>query len=385
MEEKIVLRESTPADSDKLGKFFYDIPTQALLDVKIRRQIDFFSLYRRLQLKFRNYILEETNAFNNNEILGTASFLHQETKAGNDTLNICYAFDLRISSQRKAVLNWSRHFLPRLKELIIKDHVNHFITSINLESSQVINAFIRTKKKVSKKPFYELIRKFNLVSIHGFYPLRFKVNPYIKVDFLEKQDQKNFIRYLAEKITTLDLVPAAMVEDLETYIQESLIYSFRNFVVAKDAKDNIVGVCYPLSSSLLQDYFPQSYNQQSDNFRQFLKFTSFFGVGRKLTRPFSSTQKDETLNFQFIHFLFFEHPEVFQSMVNFCYSQSRQNEFLVYTYEQSMYTHRPPIGTIHSETPYALYEIRTPEAMDSGKAPLKTKLKKNLWLDGYMF
>lgn len=385
MEEEIVLRESTPADSEKLGNFFYDIPTQALLDVKIRRQVDFFSLYRRLKLKFHNYILEETNAFNNNEILGTASFLHQETQVGNHTLNISYAFDLRISSQRKAVLNWSRHFLPRLQKLIQTEKVNHFITSINLESSQVINAFIRTKQKRSNKPLYELIRKYNLVSIHGFYPMVFKVNPFIKVGFLEKQDQKKLVRYLAEKIKTLDLAPAAMIADVEKYIHESLIYSFRNFVVARDAMDNIVGVCYPLSSSLLQDYFPQSYNQQSDNFRQFLKFASFFGVGRKLTRPFSRTQKEQTLNFQFIHFLFFEHPDVFQTMVKFAFDQSRQNEFLVYTFEQSMYTHRPPKGTINSETPYALYEIRTPEAMDTAEMPLKAKIKKNLWLDGYMY
>ncbi len=385
MEEKIVLRESTPVDSEKLGNFFYEIPTQALLDVKVRRQIDFFSLYRRLQLKFHNYILEETNDFQNNEILGTASFLLQETQVGKTRLTTSYAFDLRISHQRKAILNWSRHFLPQLQKLIFTEKVNHFITSINLESSQVINAFIRTKQKRSNKPFYELIRKFNLVSIHGFYPLLFKVNPYIKVGFLEKQDQKKFVRYLSEKMKTLDLAPAAMIEDLEKYIHESLIYSFRNFVVARDAKDNIVGVCYPLSSSLLQDYFPQSYNQQSDNFRQFLKFASFFGVGRKLTRPFSRTQKEQTLNFQFLHFLFFEHPEVFQSMVKFSYDQSRQNEFLIYTYEQSMYTHRPPIGTIHSETPYALYEIRTPEAIDAGEVPLKAKISKNLWLDGYMF
>lgn len=385
MEEKIVLRESTPADSEKLGKFFYEIPTQALLDVKVRRQIDFFSLYRRLQLKFHNYILEETNDIQNNEILGTASFLLQDTRVGKTDLKTSYAFDLRISHQRKAILNWTRHFLPQLQKLISTEKVNHFITSINLESSQVINAFIRTKQKRSNKPFYELIRKFNLVSIHGFYPLLFKVNPFIKVSFLEKQDHKKFVRYLAEKLKTLDLAPAAMIEDLETYIQDSLIYSFRNFVVARDAKDNIVGVCYPLSSSLLQDYFPQSYNQQSDNFRQFLKFASFFRVGRKLTRPFSRTQKEQTLNFQFLHFLFFEHPEVFQSMVKFSYDQSRQNEFLIYTYEQSMYTHRPPIGTIHSETPYALYEIRTPEAIDAGEVPLKAKISKNLWLDGYMF
>lgn len=385
MEEKIVLRESNPADSEKLGKFFYDIPTQALLDVKIRRQTDFFSLYHRLRLNFHNYILEEINPFKNNEILGTASFIHQVVNANTEKLNISYAFDLRISTQRKAVLNWTRHFLPRLQKLIATEKVNHFITSINLESSQVINAFIRTKQKRTHKPFYELIRKFNMVTIHGFYPLRFKINPFIKVSYLEKKDHQKFLTYLSEKVQSLDLVPTDMVHNLEQYIQESLIYSFANFVVAKDSKDNFVGVCYPLSSSLLQDYFPQSYNQQSDNFRQFLKFAAFFRIGRKLTRPFSKTQKDQTLNFQFLHFMFFEHPEVFQSMVKYAFDNSKQNEFLIYTYEQSMFSHRPPIGTIHSQTPYGLYEIRTPESMDANETPLKAKLKKNIWLDGYMY
>lgn len=385
MEEKIVLRESTPADSDKLGKFFYEIPTQGLLDIKIKRQVDFFSFYRRLRQKFYNYVLEQTNDFQNNEILGTASFLIQDTKVEKKNIKTAYACDLRISTQRKAILNWTRHFLPQLKSLISKEKVDHFITSISLDSSQVINAFIRTKQKRSTKPLYELIRKFNLVTIHGFYPLRFKINPFIKVSFLEKQDQKKLIRFLSEKLESLDLVPSAMSENLENFVHESLLYSFRNFIVARDAKDNIVGVCYPLSSSLLQDYFPQAYNQQANNFRQFLKFASFFRVARKLTRPFSRTQKDQTLNFQFLHFLFFEHPEVFQSMVKYAYDQSQQNEFLVYNYEPSMYTYRPPIGTIHSESPYALYEIRTPESIDAGELPLRAKLSKNIWLDGFLF
>lgn len=385
MEEKIVLRESNPTDSEKLGGFFSQIPTQGLLEIKIQRQVDFFSLYRRLQLDFRNYIMEETNVFQNNEILGTASFLFQDTQVSNQNTKISYACDLRISHQRKAVLNWSRYFLPQLHSLISAEKIEHFMTSINLESSQMINAFIRTKQKRSNKPLYELIRKFNLVSIHGFYPLVFSTNPYIKVRYLEKQHQDKLIRYLTAKLKTLDLVPTTMINSLQEYIQSSLLYSFRNFIVAIDAKDNIVGCCYALSSSLLQDYFPQNYSQQSDNFRQFLKFASFLRIGRTLTRPFSRTQKDQTLNFQFLHFLFFEHPEVFQTMTKFAYDNSRQNEFLVYAYEQNVFNYRPPIGTINSESPYALYEIRTPEALDAGEKSLKAKVTKNIWLDGYLF
>ena len=382
--EKIVLRESYPLDSEKLSQFFSQIPTQGLLDMKIRRQIDFFSLYRRLQLKFHNYVLEEIQD-NQAEILGTASFLLQDIIVGGKLTKISYACDLRISHQRKAVLNWTHHFLPQLENLINDDKVEHCITSLSLDSSQAINAFIRTKHKKTKKPFYELVRKFNLVTIHGFYPLLFKTNPAIKINYLEKKDQPKLIEFIKEKLKALDLVPAAM-SDLENFIHESLIYSFRNFVVAHDADNNIVGCCHPLSSSLLQDYFPQSYNQQANNFRQFLKFVSFFKFGRTLTKPFSRTQKDQTLNFQFLHFLFFDHPEVLKSMVKFTFDKSRQNEFLIYTFEQSQFNYRPPIGSINSESPYALYEIRTPDSLeDSNKKSLKQKVSKNIWLDGFLF
>jgi hypothetical protein len=222
--------------------------------------------------------------------------------------------------------------------------------------------------------------------VHGFYPFLLSLNPFIKINYYEKSDHTEFIQYLSNKLKALDLVPSSMHQSLELYIQSSLIYSFRNFIIAKDAENKIVGCCYALSSSLLQDYFPQAYNDQAHNFRQFLKLASLFKIGRKLTKPFSRTQKDQTLNFQFLHFLFFEHPEVLKSMLYFAYEKSKQNEFLVYTYEQNIFQYRPPSCSIHSETPHALYEIRTPDSLDNTeKKSLKQKIKNNIWLDGFLF
>ncbi|MFN3697783.1 MAG: hypothetical protein ACK4VO_10115 [Pseudobdellovibrio sp.] len=381
MEEKIILRESSIEDADKLSHFFSQIPIQGELDVKIKRQVDFFSLYRRLNVKYRSFLLEDEL-----NILGTASFLFSNNILGSKTTKIAYACDLRIASARKAILNWSRHFLPKLQHLIFQERVDHFITSINLDNTQVINSFIRTKQKRSQKPFYELVRKFNLVTIHGFYPLYFKVNPSIKVSYLEKTEHEKFIKYIESKIEKLDLVPELLKESVQKYIQESLIYSFRNFVVAYDEQNNIVGSCYPLSSTLLQDYFPLKYNQQANNFRQFLKLAAWLNIGRRLTRPFSRSQKDETLNFQFLHFLYFEHPDVLKKMIKFTFKHSRQNDFLIYPAEQDRFTYRPPKGTIHTEMNYALYEIRTPESIEKSESPsLRHKLRKSLWLDGFLF
>ena len=381
MEEKVTLRESTVADAERLSHFFSSIPLHGKLDIKIKRHVDFFSLYRRLNINFHNYILEDTNS-----ILGTASFLYYKALVNDHVTKIAFACDLRISPVRKAILNWSRHFLPRLQELSKKETIEHFISSINLDNTQVINSFIRTKQKRSKKPFYELIRKFNLITIHGFYPIYFTTNPHLKIRYLEKKNHPQFLEYLEKKLTSLDLVPKALKISVHDYIQESLIYSFSHFIIAYDQQENIVGCCYPLSSTLLQDYFPLKYSSQANNFRQFLKLASILNFGRKLTRPFSSSQKDQTLNFQFLHFLFFDHPDILKNLVHYAFQNSKNNDFLAYFTEQTNYTYRPPKGTIHTEMNFGLYEIRSPDSMeDTQHMSLKQKIKKNIWLDGILF
>lgn len=389
MDKELNLRESDPSDSEKLSQFFSQIPLQSLIDIKIQREVDFFSLYRRFQMNFQNFILEETHELNK-EILGTASFIHSKCKVGKtpliNILNITNACDLRISPQRKAILHWSKFFLPKIKEVANIKKTDHFITTVNLENNQVINAFIRTKQKKAQKPLYELIKKFNLVSVHGFYPFSNQLNPDVEVRFANKYDIPKLTEYLEKKLADTDLVSNELLKSVDDYVSNSLVYSFKKFIIALDSENNIVGCCYPLSSSLLQNYFPQTYNQQAHNFRQFLKFGSWLGFSRKLTKPFSRTHKDQTLQFQLLHFLFFKHPEVLQNMVHFAYTQSVQNEFIVYTYEQNDFKYRPPVGTVNAETTYGLYEILTTEQIDDSTfVSLKRKIKNKLWLDGHLF
>lgn len=382
----LILREAQAEDAENLNTFFSSIPTQGSIDIKILRQIDFFSLYRRMNVEYSSCLLEEKTK-THTEILGTASFLHNTSKVGSQFYKTSFACDLRVSSNRKAILTWPKYFLPQLKKLTSEKNINNFITAINLENSQVTNAFIRTKNKKSNRPVYELIRKFNLVTLHGFYPFIFEPNYDVKVEYaLEKSTQADLINYLKLKLLELDLVPLSLSSALENTLHDSLLYSLRQFVVAKNADGKIVGCCYPLSSTLLQDYLPQRYDQQSNNFRQFLKFTSLLNFGRKLTKPFSRTQKDETLNFQFLHFLFFDHPDVFARLCHYTFKKSTQNEFLVYSYEQDQFGYKPPIGTINSETQFGLYEIKAPEEVEHPTyESLKKLIKKNIWLDGFIF
>lgn len=396
---EIQLRESTPLDSNALNDFFSGIQTEGKLSIKIRRQIDFFSFYHRLGLKFKNYVFESTKQATrphghnekifslvppdiSSEILGTASFLLQNRSLYNRVVRIALACDLRISSKRKAIMNWSKFFLPKISELQNEEKIDHFITSINLTESKAINAFLRPRQLNNSLPIYELIQKYNLVSVHGFIPVYHSLVKNIKVQYAKESDKENLVNYINSKIKDYELIPEEIQKNLYDYISNSILYSFSHFLIAKDPQGNIVGCTHPVSSGLLQDYFPQNYDKQANNFRQFLKFTSFFKVSRTLTRPFSSTNKEQTLNFRMLHFLFFEHPEVLNSLVHTAFHDSVTNEFILYAYQTSQYNYRPPRGSLHAEIPHGLFEIKKP---DSPAYQTKIKIMKTIFLDYLWF
>ena len=68
MDQELILRESDPSDAEKLSQFFSQIPLQSLIDIKIQREVDFFSLYRRFQMHFQTFLLEETTSDLNKEV-----------------------------------------------------------------------------------------------------------------------------------------------------------------------------------------------------------------------------------------------------------------------------------------------------------------------------
>lgn len=354
MSDSLVLEEATSENSQKLNDFFTSIPTRGEIDIKIQREQHFFSFYQRIGLPFKTYIIKDEG-----EIVGTASFLFRNLSFQNRTLKLAQACDLRISSNRKVIMSWSKFFHPILEKLRELEKFDGFITSINQTETQTMNAFIRPKLKRAHQPQYSLARSYNLVSIHGFYPLINRPNKNIIVRPYKTSDKQALLEYLTANCKKIDFIPQELTENPEEYINRSLLYSWSQFLIAFDHEDKIIGCVQPISSSLLQNYLPQEYSAQSHNLRQFLKVAQILGFGRRLTRPFSRSKKQEALNFRLLHFLISNHPEVFNALIRACYKTSSQNEFLMYAYEISDYKKRPPKGSVFSETPYGLYSIET--------------------------
>lgn len=353
-EKSLTLREATADDSKKLNTFFTSIPTLGSIDIKVSREDQFFSFYQRLGLPYKTYVLEDQD-----EMLGTASFLIRELKFSDHVLKIGQGCDLRIAPNRKAILSWSKFFHPLIEEIRQKENCDAFITSINHTETQAMNAFIRPKMKRSSQPSYSLSRKYNIVSIHGHYPWQKKLNKNIHVRPYNSSDKEALIHYISEKLKDYCFVPAALSENVADYIHRSLIYSWSQFLIAFDPHKKIIGCVQPISSSLLQDYLPQDYSPQAHNFRQFLKVAQLLRLGRRLTRPFASSHKQEALHFRMLHFFLFDHAEVQKSLLHAAFDTSKQNEFLVYAFEKNDYSKRPPKGSIFAETPYGLYNIET--------------------------
>lgn len=352
--EELVLEEATPENSDKLNEFFTSVPLRGEIDVKIQREHSFFSFYQRIGLDYKTFVIKDAD-----EVVGTASFLFKNLTFQNRVLKLAQACDLRISSNRKVIMSWSKFFHPILEKLREENHCDGFITSINQTETQAMNAFIRPKIKRAHQPQYSLARSYNLVSIHGFYPFVNPVNKNIKVRPYQSSDKTALVEYLGQICKKTDFMPHELTENPEDYINKSLLYSWSQFLIAFDSTNKIIGCVQPISSSLIQDYLPQDYSSQSHNLRQFLKAAQLLGFGRRLTRPFSRSQKQEALSFRLLHFLSASHPEVFNALVRASYKTSSQNEFLMYAYEVSDYKKRPPKGSIYSEIPYGLYSIET--------------------------
>ena len=353
-EDTLVLKEATAEDSQKLNEFFTSIPTRGEIDVKIQREQHFFSFYQRVGIPYKTYILKDGD-----EILGTASFLFRRLSFQDRVLKLAQACDLRISPNRKAIMSWSQFFHPLLQQIRESEKCDGFITSINQTETQSLNAFIRPKLKRTHQPQYSLARSYNLVSIHGFYPLINTPNKNIKVRSYISSDKKDLVDYLNSTCKKADFTPENIIKNVAEYIDRSLLYSWSQFLIAFDHDDKIVGCVQPISSSLLQDYLPQEYSDVSHNLRQFLKVAQFLGFARRLTRPFSRSHKQEALHFRLLHFLTASHPEVFNALIRACYTSSQQNEFLMYAYEVSDYKKRPPKGSVFSEIPYGLYSLET--------------------------
>ena len=94
-------------DTAALAEFYKSFPVRGLVEMKIDRNGDFFAPYDIQAEQHLTYVLKEDE-----KLEGMASFIVRDVLLNNEVRPVAFGRDLRISNNRRAILEWSQHFLP---------------------------------------------------------------------------------------------------------------------------------------------------------------------------------------------------------------------------------------------------------------------------------
>ncbi len=338
------------------SEYFENFPIKGLVNFKLDRLGDFFRPYRLISPVSETYSLRDTADM---KLKGLASFLVQNVQLEGETVPIAWARDLRVSSDRAAIMNWAYHFVPVLERVIQKHNLKAVFSIINLQDIGTLNAFLRPRPLKRRLPRYFLYRKFNLVTLHGHFPWANRPLETIRIVRGAPANVEALMDYIFAKNK---FRPFSEVHNAETFFKkcQRLGISEKDFFIAQDKKGQVVGCLAPWSTEGLEHWVPLSYSLRAHNFRQFLKFFWLLGYTRRLSKPVRSTGYESPLKFKRLSFVFSENEDIFETLLWSAFENADPDEFLVYTHANADTKLRPPLGWVCASLPHALYTVVPP-------------------------
>lgn len=351
----IKLEISKPENSQELAEFYKSFPIHGPVEMKIDRMGNFFAPYDIQSEQHITYQLSTPQG-----IEGVASFLIQDLNMNGRPTRIALGKDLRISANRRAVLEWTQHFLPVMEEIKQALNIDQFFSILSMSDAQALNAFVRPRNLKRPLPRYHLFRRFNIVSLHGQLPWAKNPLPQLRIRRGSQQNVDALINYIVNKSKDRDLSSVYDAQSFFDKLERWKGLKLEDFLVAFDHNENIIGCVAPWSSGGIQEFVPMSYSLKAHNFRQFLKFGKLLGWTRSLTKPYSRLKIEASFNFKYLNFLHANNPDIFEALLWKSYREAQENEFLVYAQLRSEFKFRPPLTWISSGMPYGVFSLLHP-------------------------
>lgn len=351
------LEIATAADNQSILEFYKGFPMRGVLDLKVDRRGDFFGPYATESDRFRSYILKDDEQ----QVQGIASFIIKDVMLQGRITTVAYGRDLRISNNRRAIIEWGDHFVPTLNDISNNYGVQHFFTSLNMTETKAFNAFVRPRNLKRLLPRYYGYRRFNLVTVHGRFPWAHNPLPTMQIRSGSSVNADALIYYITQKSHKRNL---ATYWDSYTFFKQLQRWrglKIEDFLIAFDSRNNIVGCCAPWSADGIQELIPLEYSLKAHNFRQFLKFGKLLGWTRPLTKPSYRLQLEESLQFQYLTHLFADNEDVFESILWTAFDRARSKDFLVYCQTRDDLIYRRPLSWVTARLPHGLYCMVPPD------------------------
>ncbi len=350
------LELAKPEHSQQLSDFYKEFTRKGNVELKVNRHGKFFSPYEIQSDQHLTYILKE-----NDQIEGLASFVIRDVFLDNKVKTVAFGRDLRISSNRRAVVEWTKHFLPVMQEIQQAFGCQYFFSVMSGNDVQASNAFIRPRTMKRPLPHYHMFRRFNLTTLHGQMPWAKNPLPHLRIRHGSPQMEDALIYYVLQKSREKDLATTWDFDSFADKMSRWKNFEISDFLIAVDKDENIVGCVAPWSAGGIQDYIPLEYGLRGHNFRQFLKFGELFGWTRSITKPVTRLKTEEPLRFNYLNFLHADNEDIFEALLWAAYERSSKKEFLVYSQTRTEFMYRKPIDWIGARIPYSVFLLLQPD------------------------
>ncbi|MFZ4404261.1 MAG: hypothetical protein ACOYOK_09190 [Pseudobdellovibrionaceae bacterium] len=350
------LQVATFENSRSLSEFFQSFVIQGPVGLKIQRSADFFAPYQNLSDRYVTYMITDQS-----KIMGVATFILQDALVEGSLQTIAMGCDLRIAPSRRAVLEWSKHFLPVMHEVQKTFKVQHFFSLLGNNEVQALNAFVRPRHNRRILPQYFPFRRAECITLHGQLPWAKVPLPHLRIKPVGTHNAEAVVEYIVQKSKQRELSLTSSPDLFWDKIQRWRGLNIEDFVVAFDRQDKVVGCLAPWSSAGLQSYIPLGYNLRAHNFRQFLKFGQILGWTRALTKPAHRLGMEAPLHFRHLDFVFAENADIFETLLWSAFEQSHPNEFLLYYKSKGDFIYQRPVNWISAKQNFDLYYLKTPE------------------------
>lgn len=350
--------QATPEMSAELNSFYEQFTLKTALEFRPHRPQSFFSPYQLHSSEYDTYVLRGDQ----NEIQGIASFIYRDVLLDGRPQKIAYATDLRVTNQRRPLLEWSQKFLPVVRDVYQNKKVAVIFSAISREDALLHNVFLRPRSPKRAWPRYYLYRKFDLVTLHGQFPWANDPVPSIQIEETTQKTKKELIEFLLDRAKYYPFSSFWDEKSFDSFIERLPGMRLSDMLMARNSEGKVIGSMGSWSTLSIQQYRPISYSLRAHNFRQFLKFGRLFGWSRPLTKPVASTGIEAPLHFRHLVLPYVFHEDVFEALLYATYKRINKDEFILYGNCEPDFRRKPPMGWIAGNLSYSLYALLPPEA-----------------------
>ncbi|MCB0357885.1 MAG: hypothetical protein KDD40_12800, partial [Bdellovibrionales bacterium] len=318
----MILRLANENDSQKLIDFYRETDLTTPIQMQLQKQGSFFFQYQMQSNDYSTYIL--TDPTEQDKIKAMISILFRPGVIDHELQNIGYVTDLRISSERKVVLEWAHTLLPTLREAKKQRNCKYVFSVVAEAQHQAMNAFIRPRSVRRELPRYYLYRRFQVISLHGLWPWAIAPLSTISTVPATENDRLELAKYIShknsERIPNYHPTPEDVLKNLERWQQLKI----EDFILAKNHQGKIIGCVALWNSQKYEQFIPTKYDSKSLTLKEMLHFYSYFSTARRLS------DIGTPLNFYYLSYLLADNSDIFYSLCYKSHFSVPKNFFLIY-------------------------------------------------------